>query len=93
MGITALWCASKYEEIYPFNAQDASYITDHAFDKGQVFEMELTLLSQLGFNLTFPTHLTFVQRIAQLANISNDQQAYFFAIYLCEISLIETKMH
>jgi hypothetical protein len=40
VGITALWVASKYEEIYPFSSSDAAYITDHAYDKEEVIEMQ-----------------------------------------------------
>ena len=47
---------------------------------------------QLSFDLTFPTQLTFLSRVAQLAEISNDQKAYNFAMYLCELSLLKIKM-
>jgi len=92
VGITALLIASKYEEIHPFSSSDASYITDHAFDKDEVNAMEKEMLTEIEFEVTFPTHLAFLSRVTQLAEISHDPQACCFAMYLCELALVNTNM-
>lgn len=59
--------ASKYEEIYPPYVKDFVYITDKAFTKEQVLEMEQSMLLNLDYNLTFPTPLRFLERYSRLA--------------------------
>ena len=92
VGITALWVASKYEDVHPFSHSDASYITDHAFDKDEVLAMEFEILTVLEFDLTCPKILTFLTRVSQIAGITHDPQACFFAMYLCELSLYKVNL-
>ena len=40
VGVTAMLIASKYEEIYAPEVNDFVYITDNAYTKQQIFEME-----------------------------------------------------
>ena len=54
--------------------------------------MEFEILTVLEFNLTFATHLTFLSRVTQLAEITHDPPACCFAMYLCELSLVKTNM-
>lgn len=51
MGVTSLWIAAKYEEIYPFNLEQASYITDHAYSKEKIKNAEIRILSKVGWNI------------------------------------------
>ena len=41
--------ASKYEEIYPPIVTDFVYITDNAYSKKEILEMEESILSNLEF--------------------------------------------
>ena len=54
--------ACKYEEIYPPELKDFVYITDGAYTKEDVLQMEFLILSALGFGLTFPTANRFLER-------------------------------
>ena len=47
-----MFLASKYEEIYPPSAKDFVYVTDKAYTKNEVLEMEGKIISLLQFNLT-----------------------------------------
>lgn len=40
VGVTALFIASKYEELYPPEIGDFVYITDETYNKSQILEME-----------------------------------------------------
>jgi len=40
VGVTAMLIASKYEEIYPPIVTDFVYITDNAYSKKEILEME-----------------------------------------------------
>ena len=44
VGITAMFIASKYEEIYPPDLRDFVYVTDKAYTKKQILSMEGKIL-------------------------------------------------
>lgn len=54
--------ASKYEEIYPPEIRDLVFITDRAYNKEQILEMESTMANALEFRLTVPTIYCFLLR-------------------------------
>jgi hypothetical protein len=62
VGVTALMIASKYEEIYPPEVKDYVYITDRAYNKAEILNMEFNILSTLSFDVTFPTTYRFVEK-------------------------------
>lgn len=45
LGTSALFIASKYEEIYPPELAEFVYITDDSFTKAQILVMEKTILN------------------------------------------------
>ena len=47
LGVTCLLIAGKYEEIYPPHIEDYVNITDRAYTRQDVLEMERAILSQL----------------------------------------------
>lgn len=55
VGVTSMLIASKYEEIYSPEIKDFIYITDNAYSKEDLLNMEYDILSKLGFSLTFPS--------------------------------------
>ena len=91
VGITAMLIASKYEEIYAPELKDFIYVTDHAYQRDEVLQMEGLILAALDFNLTFPTPLSFLEKTAQIANF--DKKMTMLARYLLELALIELKMN
>lgn len=54
--------ASKYEEIYPPCIRDLVFITDRAYNREQILEMESTMANALQFRLTVPTIYCFLLR-------------------------------
>ena len=44
IGVTAMLIACKYEEIYPPIVKDFVYITDNAYTKEEILEMERKML-------------------------------------------------
>ena len=53
VGVTAMLIASKYEEIYPPIVTDFVYITDNAYSKKEILEMEESILCSLEFSVHF----------------------------------------
>eukprot|EP00948_MAST-09A_sp_MAST-9A-sp1_P000741 g741.t1 len=51
IGVTALFVASKVEEIYPPRARDFALTTDGAFSTDEIMKMEMTLLHVLDWQL------------------------------------------
>jgi cyclin B len=47
VGVAALFIASKYEEIYPPELKDFIFITDKAYYKQELKDMEFNILSKL----------------------------------------------
>lgn len=44
VGVTALFIASKYEELYPPEVKDFVYITDDTYTQKDVLKMEMHIL-------------------------------------------------
>mmetsp|Transcript_29257 Transcript_29257/g.25868 ORF Transcript_29257/g.25868 Transcript_29257/m.25868 type:complete len:222 (+) Transcript_29257:550-1215(+) len=90
LGVTAMWIACKYEEIYAPEIKDFVYITDNAYEQKDILDLEYEVLRTLGFNVTFPSPFRFLERYAKLTNA--DTKTFNLAWYLIELSLIEYKM-
>ena len=69
--------ACKYEEIYPPDLKDFVYITDNAYTKAEVLDMEGKILLALQFNITQPSMYCFLQRYGKVAGL--DKKNLFLA--------------
>jgi cyclin B len=68
LGITALFVACKYEETYPLEVKDCVYVTDRAYNRQEVLDMEFEIVKVLGFKMTVPTAYPFLQRFLHVTN-------------------------
>lgn len=82
--------SSKYEEIYAPEVKDFVYITDKAYTKEEILEMEQMILATLDFNVTSPSAFRFLERFSKIANV--DVTHFNLAHYLIELPLIEYRM-
>jgi len=62
VAVTSMLIASKYEEIYPPEIRDCVYITDRAFTRQAVLDMEIRILDELQYALSVPTAYPFLLR-------------------------------
>ena len=53
VGVSAMLIACKYEEIWPPLIKDYIHISDNAYNKEQIIEMEISMLQELDFNVNF----------------------------------------
>lgn len=90
LGVTAMWIACKYEEIYAPEIKDFVYITDNAYEQKDILQLEYEVLRTLKFNVTSPSPFRFLERYAKL--IDADTKTFNLAWYLVELPLIEYKM-
>lgn len=58
--------ASKYEEIYAPMVRDFVYITDNAYTREEILDMESRMLTEFEFDLTSPTSYRFLERFAKV---------------------------
>ena len=68
VGVTALLIACKYEEIYPPEVKDCVYITDRAYTRQDVLDMEAEIVKTLKFRMTVPTGYPFLRRFLHICN-------------------------
>ena len=90
VGVTSMFIASKYEDIYPPKLKDLVYVTDHAYVKDDVLIMENKMLKSLNFDITFPTQWSFLELYKKKLNLDN--KTFFLAWFLMELGLINYKM-
>ena len=82
VGITALFIAGKYEEIYPPHIKEFSDVTDKTYSKYEILQMESNILLALQFNLTFPTSYRFLQRYFMILKVEENSQIQNLSEYL-----------
>ena len=70
LGVTSLFLACKHEEIYPPEVRDCVYITDRAYDRQEVLDMEQTILRVLNWRISRPTAHPFLDRFLRLTKAS-----------------------
>lgn len=69
VGVTAMFLASKYEEMYPPEISDFAYVTDRAYTTAQIREMEMKILRVLKFQLGRPLPLQFLRRASKICEV------------------------
>jgi cyclin B len=90
LGVTAMFIAAKYEEIYAPECMDFVYVSDGACTKHQILKMEQTLLNTLQFNITHPTPVHFLRRYSKAAG--SDYMLHTLCKYLIEVSLLDVNL-
>nr|ACI46952.1 cyclin B [Penaeus vannamei] len=90
VGVTAMFIASKYEEMYCPEIGDFAYITDKAYSKAEIRKMEVTMLNELGFNVSYPLPFHFLRRNSKAGSV--DASQHTLAKYLMELCLPEYSM-
>jgi hypothetical protein len=97
VGVTALLLAAKYEEIWAPEVHDFIFISDNAYTREQILNMEKSMLNTLQFNLTVPTPYVFVARCLKAAAADKEEKAVATELemvswYLVELCLTEYSM-
>ena len=69
VGVTAMFAASKYEEMYPPEIGDFAFMTDNTYTKFQIRQMEMKILRALNFSLGRPLPLHFLRRASKIGEV------------------------
>ena len=71
VGVSAMFVAGKYEEMYCTEIGDYVYITDKAYSKLQIRRMEVKMLQTLDYYISYPLPLHFLRRNSKAAQVTN----------------------
>ncbi|XP_055108989.2 G2/mitotic-specific cyclin-B1 isoform X3 [Symphalangus syndactylus] len=90
VGVTAMFIASKYEEMYPPEIGDFAFVTDNTYTKHQIRQMEMKILRALNFGLGRPLPLHFLRRASKIGEV--DVEQHTLAKYLMELTMLDYDM-
>jgi hypothetical protein len=90
VGVTAMLIACKYEEIYAPEVRDFVYITDKAYTKEEILQMENEMLATLQYNITVPSSFRYLELYNYFLKL--DESSFMFSRYLLELYLVDYKM-
>ncbi|KAG8555116.1 hypothetical protein GDO81_017590 [Engystomops pustulosus] len=90
VGVTAMFLAAKYEEMYPPEIGDFTFVTDHTYTKAQIREMEMKILRVLKFAIGRPLPLHFLRRASKIGEVTAEQHS--LAKYLMELVMVDYEM-
>ncbi|XP_022132403.1 G2/mitotic-specific cyclin-2-like isoform X2 [Momordica charantia] len=90
VGLVSMLLACKYEEVSVPIVGDLILISDKAYSRKEVLEMETVMLNCLQFNMSVPTPFVFLQRFLKAAQ--SDKKLELMAFFLIELSLVEYEM-
>ncbi|KAM3874398.1 G2/mitotic-specific cyclin-B1 [Diretmus argenteus] len=90
VGVTAMFIASKYEEMYPPEIADFACVTDMTYTTAQIRAMEGTILKALNFGLGRPLPLQFLRRASKVYQVTAEQHT--LAKYFMELTMVDYEM-
>jgi len=88
LGVTALFISFKYEEIYMKHINDFVDLTDKAFTKEQILEMEEELIDLVDFSLDLPLSTHFFDLLSTVYKF--DRNEFHFGCFLLEAFLLDS---
>lgn len=90
VGVTALFIATKYEELFPPTITDFVYITDDTYTARQIRMMELQILKAIDCNLSRPLPIHFLRRYSKAAGAEDEHHA--MSKYFVELSMVDYEL-
>ncbi|XP_059644615.1 G2/mitotic-specific cyclin-2-like [Cornus florida] len=90
VGLVAMLLACKYEEVSVPVVDDLVFISDKAYSRTEVLEMEKLMLNTLQFNISVPTPYVFLKRFLKAAQ--SDRKLELLSFFLIELCLVEYEM-
>ncbi|KAJ3567373.1 hypothetical protein NPX13_g6792 [Xylaria arbuscula] len=87
VGITAMFIASKYEEVLSPHVANFKHVADDGFTEEEILSAERFILGTLNYDLSYPNPMNFLRRISKADNY--DIQTRTIGKYLMEISLLD----
>jgi cyclin B len=86
VGVAGMLVAAKFEEQFPPSVKDFVQVVDRTYSRDEICGMEVSMLTQLGFNVCQPTAFDFMDRFSR-DNGCSDRQRHL-AHYLLKLILV-----
>ncbi|KAG9077552.1 G2/mitotic-specific cyclin [Ceratobasidium sp. UAMH 11750] len=90
VGITALFIASKYEEIMAPSVTHFLQVSDSEYTEQEILQAEKYVLRTLGWDLSYPNPMSWLRRASKAD--SYDVQTRTLAKFFIEISVVEHRL-
>ncbi|KAG5246594.1 cyclin family protein [Salix suchowensis] len=90
VGVTAMLLACKYEEVSVPVVEDLILISDKAYSRKEVLDMEKNMVNTLQFNVSVPTPYVFMRRFLKVSQ--SDRKLELLAFFIIELCLVEYNM-
>ncbi|KAK9987557.1 hypothetical protein SO802_027796 [Lithocarpus litseifolius] len=90
VGLTAMLLACKYEEVSVPIVEDLVMISDKAYTREEVLDMERFMVNTLQFKLSVPTPYVFMRRFLKAAQ--SDKKLELLSFFIIELCLVEYEM-
>ncbi|TYJ50178.1 hypothetical protein E1A91_A01G188400v1 [Gossypium mustelinum] len=90
VGMTAMLLACKYEEVSVPIVEDFVLISDKAYTRKDVLDMEKLMVNTLQFHMSVPTPYVFMRRFLKAAQ--SEKKLEFLSFFLIELSMVEYEM-
>ena len=87
VGVTAMFIASKYEEVLSPHVQNFVHVADDGFPETEILSAERFVLASLDYDLSYPNPMNFLRRISKADNY--DIQTRTLGKYLLEIGCLD----
>jgi cyclin B len=91
LGVTALYIATKLNEIFSGNVKDYVFMTDRAYNEIDIISMESDICKTLNFNFLVPHCLSFFQIFSKKIGFDKDSEEYQFGIFVIQNFLMNSK--
>lgn len=97
VGVSALFIASKYEEIYPPDLKEFVKCCDNTYTADQILDVESNIILVLNFNLVFTSCYQFFELFSQksklfLILVNFEGEGFSLGLYLLYLSTLEFLM-
>ncbi|EPE07894.1 g2 mitotic-specific cyclin [Ophiostoma piceae UAMH 11346] len=89
VGATAIFIASKYEEIICPSIQEIVYMVDGGYTTDEILKAERFMLSMLNFELGWPGPMSFLRRISKADDYDLDTRT--LAKYFLEVTIMDER--
>ncbi|KAG6712135.1 hypothetical protein I3843_05G083000 [Carya illinoinensis] len=90
VGLTAILLGCKYEEVSVPLVEDLLLLSDKAYTRKEVIDMERLMVNKLQFNLSVPTPYVFMRRFLKAAQ--SNQKLELLSFFIIELCLVEYEM-
>ena len=91
LGVTALYIATKLNEIFSGSVKDYVFMTDRAYNEIDIISMESDICKTLNFNFLVPNCLSFFQIFSKKIGFDKDSEEYQFGIFIIQNFLMNSK--